>query len=63
MYLIQYLVLNSVQMVSQITVYNDLNDEQKLKVHVKKDIHVENCTASKEMKLIKKKAANYSFKS
>jgi hypothetical protein len=55
LYLIQYLVLNSAQMVPQIAVYNDLNDEQKLKVHIKKGIHVKNCVASKEVKAIKKK--------
>jgi hypothetical protein len=54
MCLIQYLILISMQMVSQIAVCDDLNDEQTLKGHVKKVIHVKNCKASKELKTIKK---------
>jgi hypothetical protein len=41
-------------MVSQIAVYDNLNDEETLKGHVKKVIYVKNCKASKELKTIKK---------
>jgi hypothetical protein len=54
MCLIQYLVLFSMQMVSQITVCDDLNDEKILKGHVKKESHVKNCKAPKELKRVKK---------
>ncbi|WP_268848877.1 hypothetical protein [Flavobacterium aestivum] len=54
MYLIQYLVLISIQMVSQIAIYDDLNDEQTLKRHVKKVIQVKNYKAPKELNEFKK---------
>lgn len=63
MCLIQYLVLISIQIVSQIAVCDNSNDEQVFKGQVKKIIHVENSKASKELKAIKKKSANYSFNS
>lgn len=63
MCLIQYLVLISMQLVSQIAVCDDSNNEQIFKGQIKKVIHVKNCKASKELKAIKKKSANYSFNS
>jgi hypothetical protein len=54
--LIQYLVLISMQM----AVFDDPNDEQYLKGHVKKMIRVKKCEAQKDLKVIEK-SKNCSF--
>jgi hypothetical protein len=54
MCLIQYLVLISMQIVSQTAVCDDLNGKQILKGHAKKVILVKDGKASKELKQLKK---------
>jgi hypothetical protein len=53
--LIQCLVLISMQMLSQISVYEGLNDEQMLKGHVEKLVHVKKGETPKELKTVQKK--------
>jgi hypothetical protein len=48
--LIQYLVLITMQMVSQIAVCDDLNDKQTLKGYAKKTIHVKKREVQMELK-------------
>ncbi|PWA08372.1 hypothetical protein [Flavobacterium laiguense] len=52
--LIQFLVLITMQIVSQITVCDEQKDKEILKVYTEKENHVEKCEAKKELKTIKK---------
>jgi hypothetical protein len=52
--LIQYLVLITMQMVSQITVCENLDSSKNLKVYAKKGVPVEKCDTKKELKTIGK---------
>lgn len=59
--LIQYLVLSTMQIVSQIDLCDDLNEKQTLKGYAKKGSHVEKGEVKIESKEIKR-TTKYSFK-